>query len=279
MNKDFNQNILENSKNYVAEMEKRILEGEILADVHHEDHSRILVTMTSTGKYGYCVFRPYFDDDPIYFAESDYLIEDLQKKTDYEGRPLLYDNAKSVIEKNLVGVFTEYRKTYNYNDFSISVKAPSDAQIQVTQQMAGYDSQYPVVILHADFINNSFYYGALAELYIDPETQKQTIRIGVGTLTPEGLPDVDRSIKMEKESQANEAFFGKKPLNNEEIENIIKKNTMQAQALLAPLYESVGLPMYDNVGFSPLLLEGLTGKPIDKYIDEKGNLLTDSSKK
>jgi hypothetical protein len=279
MEKDFNKEMLEHSKEYAEAMEKRILEGKVIADVIYKvDNSRILVTMTSTGRYGYVVYEEY-RDEPVYFVEGDYLIEDLQKTTDYEGNALMYPGAKSMIEKNMVGMFSEYRKYPEFHDFYISVKAPKDSPIQVTQQMAGYSSQYPVTILGANFIANEFYYGALAQLYIDPKTGKQTIRIGTGFFTPEGLPDIEHSIKMEMEAQAYNPFFGQRPKRRYEVEEIIKKHTMQAQALLTPLYQALGLPMYEGVEYSPLLMEGLKGEQVDKYIGEDGSLLPGGQQK
>ena len=279
MGRDFNAMMIERTKEVAQKMEERILTGEVIADVVYEvDKSRILVTRTSNGRYGYAVFEEG-KDKPCYLAESDYLIKDLQKKTDYEGRPLLYLGAKSMIEKNMVGVIYEYRKYPNYHDFYVTVKASQDSSINVTQQMAGYNPQYPVAILIADFISNEFYYGALAQVYNEPNEVKPTIRIGVGTLNPDGTPNVEKSIKMERESQEARKFFGERALGEKAVEEIIKRHSFQAQALLTPMYEAVGLPMYEGVEYCPLLAEGLKGEPIDKYISDDGKLLSGDRKK
>ena len=184
-----------------------------------------------------------------------------------------------MIEKNMVGVIYEYRKYPNYHDFYVTVKASQDSSINVTQQMAGYNPQYPVAILIADFISNEFYYGALAQVYNEPNEVKPTIRIGVGTLNPDGTPNIEKSIKMERESQEARKFFGERALGEKAVEEIIKRHSFQAQALLTPMYEAVGLPMYEGVEYCPLLAEGLKGEPIDKYISDDGNLLSGDRKK
>ena len=271
---DKNKEMLEHSLAYAQEMEKRILSGEVIADVIYEvDKSRIIVTRTETGRYGYAIIEEG-KDSPCYLVESDCLLQDLQKRTDLYGRALVYPGAKSMVEKNMVGMFSEYRKFGSqFHSFFISVKAPENGPLKVTQQMAGYIDQYPVTILGADFLTGEFYYAALAQLYIDPKTGTPTVRIGTGLLTPEGLPDVEHSIKMEMEAQAARRFFGERSLRRPEVEEVIKKHSMQAQALLSPMYEAIGLPMYEGVDYCPLLSDGLKGENIDKYIDSDGKLL------
>ena len=69
-----------------SEMKERILKGSTVADVTYEaDGCRILVTITEDGKYGYAVYEPG-KNEPTYLAESTYLIENLQKRTDTSGR-------------------------------------------------------------------------------------------------------------------------------------------------------------------------------------------------
>ena len=276
---DKNKELLENSLAYARAMETRILTGKVIADVIYEiTGDRILVTMTETGKYGYAVFENGAKE-PVYLVEGDYLIEDLQKWTDYKGQTLLYPGAKSMIEKNMVGLVAEYKKYPGFHQFFITAKAPEGAQIESTQQMAGYNDQYPVSLLMADFDQQTISYGALAQLIARPEKGKMEIRIGMGGINPDGTPDVDMMIKMEMEAQQARRFFGERALNRSQVEEMIGQHTKQAQALLTPMYESLGLPMYEGVDYCPLLSEGLRGEPIEKYIGENGTLITGPTKK
>lgn len=270
---DYNETMLRVCLGKAKEMESRILSGEVIADViYEEDDSRILVTRTSNNKYGYAVYEEG-KETPYYLVESDYLISDLQKRTDYYGHPLSYSGAKSMIEKNMIGIFYEYKKDPDFHDFNVSIKVPDDCPIEIKQMMAGYNPQYPVTLLCADFSTREFYYAALADIFLDPKSGDPIVELGVGFVKPDGTPDYDRSLKMEMEAQDMRPLYGLPRIAPREAQEIVGKQTMLAQSFLTPLYEAVGLPMLDGIEYCPLLEEALAGKDISKYFNSEGNLL------
>ena len=80
---------------------------------------------------------------------------------------------------------------------------------------------------------------------------------------------------MEMKAQQTHRLFGEEPLSREEVTEIIKKYSTQAQSLLFPVYESIGLPTYEGVEYCPMLEQGLKGEPVKHLISNEGNLLTE----
>lgn len=273
MNEDYNETMLRNCLEKAEEMKSRILSGEVIADeIYQVDGSRILVTRTSSNKYGYAVFERD-EEEPCYLVESDYLISDLQKRTDYYGHALAYSGAKSMVEKNMIGIFYEYKKYPDFHEFYVSIKVPNNCPIEIKQMMAGYNPQYPVTLLGADFITREFHYAALADIFLDPKSGVPIVQLGAGFVRPDGTPDYDRALRMEIEAQENRPLYGLPPIETREAQEIVGTQTILAQSFLTPLYEAVGLPMLEGIEYCPLLEEALAGRDISKYLTSDGKLL------
>lgn len=262
MEKKYNEEMLRKCKESAEDMERRILAGEVIADEMYDSNTRILVTKTDNGRYGYAVFQNG-SDKPHYLVEGDYLIKDLKKKTDYRGYALRYEGAKSMIQRNMLGYFTEYIKDPGFEGVYINVQAGENTTIDVTQQMAGYNPQDPVVLLYASFAEKIFAYAGLAQLFLNPETSKVTARIGLGRAKDDGTQDYDHAIKMEMESQQNRAFFGERPKTRTEVKKVILDQSQLAQELFYEMFNSLNLPMLPGINKSRLMELGLSGAPIE----------------
>lgn len=247
MDKDINKELLEKCKQYADEMEKRVLSGKVLYDIMYDDVDRIVVTELDNGRYGYAVYDTQLDE-LRYVVEGDYLITDLTKRTDYKGQALKYSGAKSMIQRNMLGYFSEYIKDKGFEGFYISIQTDENCDINVEQQMGGYDSQDPVVILYASFAEKSFGYVAQASSYYDEKTGKPMYRLGLGSLKPDGTPDVEDLIKREIEAEKARRFLGQgRNVTREELIEIVGDSVKKAQSLFTPLFSSIGIPMYEGV--------------------------------
>ncbi len=245
------------------DMVKNISQGEIIKDVTDSNGERTIVTLTKKGTYGYQVFEAY-DETPHYYAESYFLIDDLNKMTDSDGRALRYTSAKSRVQRNLVGVFSEYILDKGFHSFYINVKFPKESEIQVSQQMAGYDRQDPVVLLSASFDTNQFSIAANAQIIgID---DKKYIRFGMGKVNDDGTIDYDLLYKMAKEAELAKRFLGESSMGNKRLKEVIEDSVREAQALLYDVYKQFDLPILDGVEPNDKLFEQVKFlMPIDVY--------------
>jgi len=267
MGENINIEFLNKCKKYADDMEKRVLSGKIITDIMYDDRDRIVVTDVGNGRFGYAVYDTYLDE-LRYIVEGDYLITNLKKRTDYKGQALKYEGAKSMIQRNMLGYFFEYIKDQGFEGFYINVQTPEDCELNVEQQMGGYDSQDPVTILYASFADKKFAYVAQASSYVSEKTGKPMYRLGLGTLNPDGTLNVDELIKNEIEAAKARRFFdyGYNVTRQELIDNV-GYSIKEAQALFTPLFTAMGIPMYEGVEPKSILDE--TFKKIPKQLEKK----------
>lgn len=243
------------------DMVKNISQGEIIKDVTDSNGERTIVTLTENGTYGYQVFEAY-SDIPHYYAESYYLIDDLNKTTDSDGRALRYTSAKSRVQRNLLGVFSEYILDEGFHSFYINVKFPKESEIQVSQQMAGYDRQDPVVLLSASFDTNQFSIAANAQI-IGIEDKKY-IRFGMGKVNDDGSIDYDLLYKMAKEAELAKRFLGESSMGSQRLKEVVEDSVREAQSILYDVYKQFDLPILEGVKPNSLLFEHVKSlMPID----------------
>lgn len=232
------------AKEHVESMVKLISDGQVIKDVVDSDGERIIVTLTERGTYGYQAVKAY-ETEPHYYAESTFLIEDLLKNTDSDGRGLRYISAKSRIQRNLVGVFSEYILDRGHHSFYVSQKSPKDSDIKISQRMTGYDRQDPVSIFCAHFDNKKLFIAADAQ-YVESE-YGPTVRVGVCDIKEDGSLDYDQQLKMAKEAEMAKRFLGESYMTNQKLNEVIEESNREAQALFFDVYKSLGIPMQPNV--------------------------------
>lgn len=266
---DINKEVAEQFQEQATQMERRILGGEVLKEATNSDGEKIVVTLTENGKYGYAVYEPY-SDEPHYLVEGEVLLQDLDKRTASNGITLRYPGAKSMIQRNMVGLFSEYIKDPGFEGFYISCKSPESATLKVTQQMTGYYKEDPVQLFGVSFRDKTFSYAAEAQLYIDPQTGEPTLRVGMGGLNPDGSPDYETTVRMAREAEQAKRFFGERAMGNEELHGVIKNSIITAQSVFYQMYEGMGLPMSPEAAPCTLLEDGLNGRDISRYMGEKG---------
>ena len=266
--------IMDKGRELIKELKDRILNGKVVADViYKDDNCRILVTETETGRYGYAVFEED-KDQPFYLVEADFLIDDLQKRTAYDGTALLYPGAKSMIEKNILGSFTEYFRDPWFESLNLSIKTPVNSSVDVKQRsvIVGEEKQYPTTLLSIDYKQDKVYLGCCADVFISPKTGKKTVSIGCATLDSNGSVNYNELIEDEKHEQRNRRFLGLPYLNDYDIPKYIGYTIKYGQSLLLPMYKALGISLSEEVEYSPLLSEIISGNA-ERYIDREGNLL------
>ena len=265
MEENKNIEIVENTRIIARELEARVLGGEVIRDYTNEDGERILVTKTSNGKYGYAVYeKDAFE--PHYIVEGEVLLEDLNKKTAYNGNPLRYPGAKSMIQRNMVGMFAEYIKDRGYEGFYVSLQMPPQATMDVSQQMSGYVEDDPVSIFSASFHDYKVSYAAFAQIIRDEKTNRPTLRIGLGGLNADGTPDYETTLKVAKEAEDAKRFLGEKAMDNSKIQEVAKESASRAQSVFYDEYTKLGLPMEEGIVPSNLLIDAMNGKNINGYL-------------
>lgn len=238
------EEMLEQGYKAALEMVTRIQSGKIIKDVVDDKGERIVVTLTCAGTYGYQVFER-LSKEPHYFAESFSLIDDLKKNTDHEGRGLRYTSAKSRVQRNLTGVFTEYILDRGYHSFYINLKFPKDSNLQVSQRMSGYDRQDPVVLLGCQFDRKTMTIVADAQQFV--ENGVSSIRLGLGAIKDDGTIDYNLQYKIALEAEMAKQFLGEKTVDRETIAQLIIESSKNAQALFYDVYRGMDIPIIDGV--------------------------------
>ncbi len=267
---DRNKEILEASKAAAEAMEKRILDGEPVGEPFINDGGeKIVVTITSENKYGYAVFRPG-EDKPFYLVESQVLLHDLNKKTAHNGVALRYPGAKSMLQRNMVGLFTEYIKDPGFEGIYVSVQMPKNATMDVSQQMTGYYPEDAVTIFGATFHNEKVWFASYAQIIPNPKTGKPTLRIGTGGINPDGSPDYDTMIRMSQEAEMAKKFFGEPYMDEERQKEVIEHAAKSAESIFYDMYEGFSLPRHEGVGRSNLLMDAMNGRDISGYLENNG---------
>ena len=249
---------------YADEMEKRILEGEVIRDFVNDEGERIVVTKTSNGMYGYAVYDKG-SDTPHYYVEGSTLLEDLNKKTDYSGKGLRYEGAKSMIQRNMTGLFYEYIKDPGFEALYVSIQCPPTSTIQIGQIYAGYNSQDPVALMSASFYDRKFYYAEVAEIIM--EEDKPLIRVGMGTLHDDGTPAIEETIQNYFEAERYKKAFGGPYMNESETASKTEQCARNAQSIFYGMYQELGLPILEEVKPNSLISDGLQGKPVLETIE------------
>lgn len=234
------------------EMVRNISQGEVIKDEVDDQGERIIVTMTEKGTYGYQVIE-FGDTKPHYYAESHFLLEDLNKKTDSDGRALRYSSAKSRIQRNLIGIFSEYILDEGFHSYYINIKFPLESEVQVCQKMTGYDRQDPVVLLSASFDSRRFSIAADAQI-IGVDNHKY-VRFGLGRVKDDGTIDYDLTYKMAKEGEMAKKFLGEPSMSSARLKEVIEDSVREAQALLYSVYKRFDLPIMDGVVPNNMLTE------------------------
>ena len=130
--------------------------------------------------------------------------------------------------------------------------------IEVTQQMAGYNPQDPVSIVAANFHDKKFNYAAIVQVKYE-EGKKPVVKVGMGSLNPDGTPNTESIIENELEAEKARRAFGGTPMSAEEITDQIKNAQVNAQSLFNGVYTSFGLPMYEGINANNLITDGLNG--------------------
>lgn len=236
------------------EMVEIISQGEVVKDEVDDQGERTIVTLTEKGTYGYQVFEAHCNT-PHYYAESHFLLEDLNKTTDSDGRALRYTSAKSRVQRNLIGIFSEYILDEGFHSFYINVKFPLESEIQVCQQMAGYDRQDPVVLLSACFDTRRFSIAANAQIIgVD---DKKYIRFGMGRVNDDGTIDYDLLYKMAKEAEMAKRFLGESSMSSTRLKEVIEDSVREAQSLLYSVYKQFDFPILEGVEPKSLLTDQL----------------------
>lgn len=246
------EELLAYAKESADEMVRIIQSGQVINDVIDDEGERTIVTLTERGTYGYQVFKAG-SNLPHYYAEGFSLIDDLTKYTDSEGRTLRFNSAKSRVQRNLVGIFTEYILDRGFHSFYISQKCEKDSKIQVSQRMAGYDRQDPVTLFSAQFDRSELSIAADAQI-IETE-DNHTIRIGVSEIHEDGTLNHDLRYKMALESEIAKKMFGESYMSDERLAEVMEQSTRDAQSLLYNVYKTLGLPMLEGVEPNNLLME------------------------
>ena len=264
-----NEELVNMAKFAAQDMEERILGGEVIKDEIRDDGDRILVTKTSTGRYGYAVFSEG-EDKPHYLVEGQVLLQDLNKHTAHNGVNLRYPGAKSMIQRNMVGQFAEYIKDPGFESFYIAIQMPKGATMNVSQQMSGYYSEDPVDIFGATFSDNKVWYASYAQLIPDSRTGKPTLRIGTVSLNPDGMPDYDTVMKNANDAEDVKRVFGERYMSEDELLLTAQKGVETAQSVFYNMYNEIGLPMNEGIMPCNLLTDAMNGNDISHYIGQNG---------
>lgn len=244
------EELIGKTKNAAAEMVERIKTGEVIMDVTDDEGERTIVTLTSNGTYGYQVYEKW-GNEPHYYAEGFKLIDDLKKNTDSDGRALRYSSAKSRVQRNLTGIFTEYILDPGFHSFYINQKFEKNSEIQIAQRMSGYDRQDPVVLFGAQFDTNELHITSDAQIISNDD--KQTVHVGLGKIKDDGTIDYDLQFKMAMQAERAKSAFGEPSMDSARLAEVLKESSMTAQSLLFDVYDSLGLPVMEGVEANSLL--------------------------
>lgn len=225
------------------EMVKIIQNGEVVNDVIDDNGERIIVTKTKRGTYGYQVFEVNAST-PHYYAEGCILITDLKKNTDSDGRILRYSSAKSRIQRNLVGYFYEYILDRGFHSFYLNIKMPKDSEIKVSQRMAGYDPQDPVVIIGCSFDRNKIY--VAGDTQVIEKDGIKTFRIGNINVNDDGSLDVEKTKELLMESELAKVLYGEKSMSESELDYYYNMSHLATLSMFYNIYKSFGIPLPPN---------------------------------
>lgn len=268
----YENDMLKMSKQAALSMEQRILNGEVIKDYTTEEGERILLTRTENNTYGYAVYEKG-KTEPHYLVESHYLFTDFEKQTAHNGTGLRYGGAKSRIQRNMLGLFFEYIKDYDYESLYASIQMPKEADVQVSQQMTGYYNEDPVTLMAANFDRKKFSVAAFAQNIIDPETGKPTIRVGLGGFTENGSIDVKQMLVDAKLAESAKKFLGQKSMEEEKLKTTIKNAMELSQSTFYSMYKQLGISVDPNIKPNNLIEDSL-----NKYIQNNpGKFLSDES--
>jgi len=251
------EELMANGRNLARETVIKIKTGEVIKDFIDDNGERIIVTLTDRGTYGYQVFLND-EEMPHYYVEGMYLIKDLNKKTDSLGKPLKYESAKSRIQRNMLGCFTEYILDRGYHSFYINHKSMPNGEIEVTQRMTGYDEGDPVVLAGWHF--DTYEFSIVADAQMINLDNKSILRLGLGKVNDDGTIDYDLLHKNALEAEMAKRFLGEKTIEPERLKELMLMATKDAQATIFGLYSTLGLPIIEGVEPNNLLAEDL--KPL-----------------
>ena len=232
--------------NEVNNMQLRIKSGEVIEDIIHPCGDRIVVTKTDVGTYGYMVF-PDGENEPNYYAESVMLIPNLNTMTDSNGIGLQYLIGQSVVSRNLIGRFCEYRKdpVTQTDAYYECIKMPPDSPLQLRQRMAGYYESDAITVFSVDFIRKTISVAADAQILQDDKST--AVRVGMTLVDDDLQLDYEHSFKMLKEAEEAKAFMGRDAMSDKELLDMHQKSAHNAQALFSDVYLNNGLPISPDV--------------------------------
>ena len=274
MNNDVNleRKIINAAKEEAARLEARVLSSEVVRDYTTEKGERILVTKTRPDKYGYAVFQPE-KDEPNYIIEGQVLLDDLEKTTAHNGVALRYPGAKSMLQRNMVGLFAEYIKDPGYESYYISVQMPANATMRITQQASGWYDEDAAILLSVNFndyarrTNTEFGgYAGMAQIIPHPETGEPTLRVGLMGLNPDGTPDYKTMLRVCKDAEAASRFLGMPSMDESTLEEVLHVGMKNSQRIFGQMYEILGIPMMEGVEPCDLLNDAMSGKDISGYL-------------
>lgn len=246
------QELVAHGYEYAKEMERRINSGAVLKDVVDDNGERTVVTLTEIGTYGYAVFEKGCSQ-AHYYAEGKFLIDDLTKIDDCDGVALRYPSAKSRVQRNLIGEFTEYIKDPGFHSLYINIKFPKTHNVQVAQRMAGYNPQDPVVITSFHFDKREFGIAADAQLF--EENGKTIVRFGMGGLTKDGFIDYEFQYEMLRQAEVAKGAFGEAMMTPERLKEVHEASSKAAQSLLYGVYQTFDMPIMEGVKPCNLLMD------------------------
>lgn len=269
--------MLRRTEQYADAMAKRILSGEIYKEYITQQGERVIITITSSGKYGYAAYYDTREKTPYFYAEADYLFEDLDKNTDSHGALLPFATAQNRISRNLLGIFSEYRIDEIYgNIFTIAIQYPDEGPLNVSQR-GKFDNpieKESVILFQANFKEGAIGMVGGAAIYID-KTGKPNLRVGVTNFKPDGSLDYDRLTIREEQASIANAYFSRDKrylIDEDEAEQRTMNGAEVAQSVFFELFDMLGLPRLEGTRPCNLIDDAFKGKDVSKYVGEAGSL-------
>lgn len=261
-NGDLGQSLIEKGQNQAKEMVERIKKGQVIEDITYDNGERLVVTITSPinaeiPMYGYQVFEPGAEE-AHYYVEGMYLISDLYTNTDSNGVTLRYSGAKSLVQRNMLGLFNELILDKGFEAFYTSIKTAKDQDIQVQQRMAGAYESDPVTLLSYNFNTRKVNLVGHIECFEESKDGKivKVMRCGLDRVD-NGELNYDSGYKFALEAeQLTDIMNDRGSFRADTVESLNKKYNeaiINAQSMLKPVYQNLGIPLIEGVEFDNAL--------------------------
>lgn len=239
---DITELTIYDSANNEGKMYARLDDKEILFSWDElSKQEELIVTKAldvQSNSYGYCCYK---EGVPYCYSQGGF-INNLATPYDLEGFGLRYPGPKSKIYRKMSGPFWYYVNEYDFEYLNFCIKTSSEAELKVSQRMAGYNEQDAVSILMVDFTKKEV--SIAGDVQVVEGQGKKNVRIGTVGLDF----DYKKGFEMALEAELASKFV-----------LTLREEEMLRQAYNQSVANSINLfaDVFKELGISyPLSIEG-----------------------